>query len=531
MKQLLRLSLLLVATFCFGQTPIYQFDFQTTSATVGTGTLTFQNDGTTGNLSYVADRSEVNANAVRMFKQTATSPLASLPLSGNSRTISCWVNHTTTDAVSLFSYGGTRTGTAFGLDVIPASNQIAFKSIGGAGFDVFINRATVLNSWTHYAVTFNGTEVRVYVNGSLVGGPYTIIIGTTNSEFRLGIDVATLARTGNIVFDDLNIFTSALTPAQITTLFRRNNNQTTLQSWVPSNGLVYANHFTAGNISDSSTTGAVIGMNTSTTALGNTRNFDTDQTMTYNIDNYGNVLRIGRPGAKNFSAFIKVKVDPIFAGLFPLNNYITFFRHGPIFMRYLLTAGSFTIQVGYERVGGGFTLISGNTSVDVTKTNSLCIVNDEANSLFRLYWNGTELATNPYGSGEVVYSNNSSDKLILGVTGVPIQGFKGQIDDVLLYNRVLTATEVASLSSSSLSTSSFKSNNLKFSLYPNPATNLLKIDIDSDIQSVEIYSLQGQKIMTASSKEINISNLSAGIYMVRVQDVDGSVATQKIIKE
>jgi Secretion system C-terminal sorting domain/Ig-like domain CHU_C associated len=79
-----------------------------------------------------------------------------------------------------------------------------------------------------------------------------------------------------------------------------------------------------------------------------------------------------------------------------------------------------------------------------------------------------------------------------------------------------------------LSNESFNSN-LKFSMYPNPATDILNIVIENDLKSIEIYSLLGQKVMNENSKQINISNLPHGIYNVRIEDVNNAVATQKLI--
>lgn len=86
------------------------------------------------------------------------------------------------------------------------------------------------------------------------------------------------------------------------------------------------------------------------------------------------------------------------------------------------------------------------------------------------------------------------------------------------------------IQSGTLSTQDFNSNNLKFSMYPNPAKDILNISLDSDLKSVEIYSLQGQKVFSSNEKIISISNLSNGIYMVKVEDVNGAVATTRLIK-
>ena len=72
--------------------------------------------------------------------------------------------------------------------------------------------------------------------------------------------------------------------------------------------------------------------------------------------------------------------------------------------------------------------------------------------------------------------------------------------------------------------------NLKFNLFPNPANSILNIDLATELKSVEIYSLQGQKVLSATEKQINISGLSSGIYIVKVIDKNSAVATQKLVK-
>lgn len=72
---------------------------------------------------------------------------------------------------------------------------------------------------------------------------------------------------------------------------------------------------------------------------------------------------------------------------------------------------------------------------------------------------------------------------------------------------------------------------LNFSMYPNPANNILNIDSENELKSVEIYSLLGQKVLLSTSKTVNVSGLSKGIYMVRVEDKNGAVATQKLVKQ
>ena len=115
---------------------------------------------------------------------------------------------------------------------------------------------------------------------------------------------------------------------------------------------------------------------------------------------------------------------------------------------------------------------------------------------------------------------------------VTTKRFSGVIDEFYIYNRGLSETEINNLKdANTLSNVNFATNNLNFTLYPNPANSILNIDLISEIKSVEIYSLLGQKMFSSTQKQLNISNLASGIYMLKVQDMNGAIATQKLVKE
>ncbi len=112
--------------------------------------------------------------------------------------------------------------------------------------------------------------------------------------------------------------------------------------------------------------------------------------------------------------------------------------------------------------------------------------------------------------------------------------FQGQIDEFYLYNRALTPTEIVEVKnavSGFLSSQDFTSKNLKATIYPNPASDNFNIKMENDVKSIEIYSLQGQKVLTSSNKNINVSNLSKGIYLVRIEDENNNITTQKLLVE
>ncbi len=68
-------------------------------------------------------------------------------------------------------------------------------------------------------------------------------------------------------------------------------------------------------------------------------------------------------------------------------------------------------------------------------------------------------------------------------------------------------------------------------IFPNPVSDNLTISIDSNFSFIkaEIYSISGQKLMETSALQIDMNDLSAGIYFVTVVTESGSI-TKKIVK-
>ena len=73
--------------------------------------------------------------------------------------------------------------------------------------------------------------------------------------------------------------------------------------------------------------------------------------------------------------------------------------------------------------------------------------------------------------------------------------------------------------------------NKSIKLFPNPVKNILNIEYEDTIEIVEIYNLLGKKLrsLTGNSKSINLEDLSAGIYLVKIYSVNGNIS-KKIVK-
>lgn len=187
---------------------IYSFKFDNSySATVGTGTFT-----NTGGTFFIPDRSGNATGAIRLTSGTDAN-LPGLPYGSAARTVAFWVkiNIMKPNYNYMYVYG-----TADDPDG-------AFLNPGSARNFIPNNVAqisSVAGTWYHYAFTYDGTTSRVYRNGTLLstsaGAKNTV---NNNNIFRLGLTESGDANYFDGAIDDLNIYNSALSAAQVNALY------------------------------------------------------------------------------------------------------------------------------------------------------------------------------------------------------------------------------------------------------------------------------------------------------------------------
>jgi len=73
-------------------------------------------------------------------------------------------------------------------------------------------------------------------------------------------------------------------------------------------------------------------------------------------------------------------------------------------------------------------------------------------------------------------------------------------------------------------------NKSKVNVYPNPVKNVLHIETDEMIRSVEIFDLLGKQVITSKIKDVNIEVLQKGVYVLKINTANGS-SIEKIIKK
>jgi hypothetical protein len=150
--------------------------------------------------------------------------MTDLPIGNANRTVEFWAFVRSTDWVgetnTIYEYGtqGT-TAAGFGLDFGGQAGTIDPYTNGGFDND---NQATgvntSMNQWVHFAMTWDGTAVRTYVNGAVkstkMGGGGTTMLATAQTQLTIGCNNPRFSCFGGYI-DEFRVWKVARTAAEI----------------------------------------------------------------------------------------------------------------------------------------------------------------------------------------------------------------------------------------------------------------------------------------------------------------------------
>ncbi len=95
----------------------------------------------------------------------------------------------------------------------------------------------------------------------------------------------------------------------------------------------------------------------------------------------------------------------------------------------------------------------------------------------------------------------------------------GQVED---YTLNLTSLAVSTV------------NKAQVKVYPNPVVDVLNIEADSKVSTVQVFDLTGKVVsshaLNAVKNQVNLSKLTPGVYVVNIQTEKG-IQSVKIVKK
>lgn len=378
----------------------------------------------------------------------------------SSMTVSTWfyANNVSTGVqriVSKFASGGyslyiTGSGT---VDGCGDNNLCAKVRVNGADTYAIVPSSTLNNqNWYHLAMSYDGTNVRLYINGSVAAtsantsGPITtaavpLCFGTNNATCG-----SNFLNAANI--DDVRLYNRALTQSEIQNLYRSYESQINLQA-TPTSGAATGNINAGlvgywpfnGNVKDATPygdNGTVNGAILTTDRSGRTNSaYSFSGTPPSYVDIPDGSQLDGTVGS--WSVWFNVASLPSSSAAIAAKNSASGSKSGVMLL--LSAAGK---VYAYAKDAAGNSVPSNQIDLSgSTGTWHHLVVTFNGDNTANLYVDGVlaSIFTPPAG-----WSFAAGSSLRLGQAPDSFWAlFNGSVDNVRVYNRVLSATEVQTL--------------------------------------------------------------------------------------
>lgn len=196
------------------------------------------------------------------------------------------------------------------------------------------------------------------------------------------------------------------------------------------------------------------------------------------------------------------------------------------------TSGGDVIYIGANAIGNTSTLLGANTFADRTilgfspdgvyAVGFDLFVSGQTNCEITVYDIGGNLL-----DGFIVSNTPDTENFFGVISDVAIGSIEmaGELDSGELFGNLSFGFDALGVQDNSLA---------GFNFYPNPTTGVLNLSATKNIESVTIFSLLGQKVLStkigATTSDINLSGLVSGTYVMEVT-VEGKIGTYKITKK
>ncbi len=180
------------------------------------------------------------------------------------------------------------------------------------------------------------------------------------------------------------------------------------------------------------------------------------------------------------------------------------------------------------------TVANGGTSLNTANSNTLSITLKN-NSGFTNFTFRTSTGTVIAGPITITNGDTGFKTYTISLTGLAL--WTGTLDGWRIFFGAGTTAAGDTIEldqikfiAAPLGTNDFTKVENSIQLTPNPVTDMLNINTEDTIQKISVTDLLGRTVLTPSaSKEINLSELTKGVYIISVA-TDKGVTNKKIIK-
>jgi hypothetical protein len=351
-------------------------------------------------------------------------------------TIDAWVNPISGDAIVLKgNFGGGNT-QPYGILVgatTPTSEQIIFSIGNNSTFDRVASGSFIpLNAYTHITGTYDGTTMRIYVNGVLDMSK-TTAIGTLNTTDTTPLHIGQGYNVPYVgAVDELEIFNRALSDTEVFNIYNAEvNGKCKPTATVSPSGQVawFAGDGNASDISGNDNNGTLDG---ATFAVGKVG-------QAFRFNGNGNRVLVGNAANLQLQTFtiegwIKRASSTIVTNNPSDTTYGLIFAYGQ---------GGYGIGIQPDgrlfstKFGGLIT----NSALTITDTNYHHVVVTVSGTSLLFYVDGAS-ESQTISSQTYTFSTNAA----IGARGDDVlNSFYGNIDELSVYNRVLSISEIQSI--------------------------------------------------------------------------------------
>jgi hypothetical protein len=396
----------------------------------GTSATDSSSGGNTGTLNYGPTWGTGQIGGAVSYDNTNDSITVGDVVEPDYITMSAWINRNgngTAPIITKGNYTGSEQYSLF-VDYSTYGTVEMIVRAAGGGYDHCRTSSSgyTTGQWYHVTGTYNGTTCRIYVNGADTTN--TVVSDTTSGAINSGASSLTIGSAFNGLLDEVRIYNRPLSPDEVAQLYRLTTPtgvDTSLEGYWSFNG----QDLSGTTAYDRSGTGAngtlTFGPTRVVGKVGQALDFVTDNSYVDIPDN--DALDLQSTLAGTFSAWIYTNGDIA-------SGYQNIMIKGYATIPWQMFLYDNTLNLGYYSTTSGAS-DSGYAIPAGRWVHTLVTV---SGSTVLFYVDGVKVATK---TGQI--GGDAGSAVIGSFNG--ISDFNGKIDEVRVYSRALSATEVESL--------------------------------------------------------------------------------------